>query len=142
MNAFAELAMIYTYAYPIVKCPNPDFISSQLKAYTALVKKNEKYGLSVALSTQAVFAFMCKDWDTVKRVMKHETAGSVFHSMNLGVYVELLALTPDSPADKVADVKKKIHQMLNNAVTSDMVYSLRRALSMMLFLESEIKKIK
>jgi hypothetical protein len=122
LNAFAELAMIYTYAYPIVKCPNPDFISSQLKAYTALLKKNENYCLSVALSTQAVFAFMCKGWDTVKRVLKHETAGAVFYSMNLGVYIEILDLTLDSPLDSIALVKKKVHAMLNTAVNSDMLY--------------------
>src|SRR5688572_28443223 len=101
LNAFAELAVVYSYAFPNMKCPNPDFLAQQLKTYTAMLKRGGADNLGDVVSTQAIFAFMCKDWKTAKKIMSMELAKKVFRSMDLEIYNEFLVLPPDSGKEKV-----------------------------------------
>ncbi|HTF02506.1 MAG TPA: hypothetical protein VK826_00715 [Bacteroidia bacterium] len=140
LNGFAELAVVYSYAFPSMKCPNPDFLTQQLKTYTALLKRGNADNLGDVLSTQAIFAFMCKDWKAAKKIMSIESAKKVFRSMGLEVYNEFLVLSPASGKEKVVEMKRKIHGLLDRTVSADILYSLRRALNLVLMLEVECGK--
>ena len=135
LNGFAELAVVYSYAYPVLKCPDPEFLSRQLKLFTALLKREKSLQPGDGLSTQAIFAFMNRDWKLVKSIMKSEIAKAVFRSMDLDVYNEFLLMTPASDPAKIKELKKRIQVMLDKAVSSDRVFSLKRALSLMTILE-------
>ncbi len=135
LNGYAELAVIYSYAYPTLKCPDPEFITRQLKAFTALLKREKSVQLGDGQSTQAIFAFMNRDWNTAKKTLQSEAAKKVFRSMDLDVYNEVLVMTPASGPDKIKELKKRIQVMLDKAVSSDRVFSLKRALSLMAILE-------
>lgn len=138
MNGYAELAVVYSYAYPQLKCPDPEFLSRQLKTFTALLKKEKSRQLGDGQSTQAIFAFMNKDWKMAGTISKAETAQRVFDSMDLGIYNELLVMNPSTPSEKVKDLKKRLQNMLDKSFSSDRVYSLKRALSLLKILEEEI----
>lgn len=138
LNGYAELAVVYSYSYPTLKCPDPEFLSRQLKIFTALLKREKSAQLGDGLSTQAIFAFMNKDWKQAKSIMQIESAKQVFHSMNLDIYTELLCMSPSSGLEKVKDIKKRIQQMMDKVVASDRVFSLKRALSLIGILEAEV----
>lgn len=139
LNGYAELAVIYSYAYPTLKCPDPEFLSRQLKALTALLKREKSMQLGDGQATQAIFAFMNKDWKQAKSIMQRESARQVFHSMDLDIYTELLCLSPLSGIEKVKEIRKRIQSMMDKVVASDRVYSLRRALNLVSILEPEMK---
>jgi hypothetical protein len=139
LNGYAELAIVYSYAYPTLKCPDPEFLSRQLKSFTALLKREKSLQLGDGQSTQAIFAFMNKDWKLAKSIMQSETAKAVFTSMDLDIYCEILNMSPASGIEKVRDAKKRIQGMMDKVVASDRVYSLKRAMSLVGILEGEIK---
>lgn len=138
LNGYAELAIIYSYSYPAMKCPDPEFLSRQLKSYTALLRREKSDQLGLGLSSQAVFAFLNKDWKLAASVMKNEAAKKVFSSMDLSVYNELLLMSPSTPPEKVKELKKRVQSMLDKSLSSDRVYSLKRALSLLKILEEEM----
>lgn len=139
LSAYSELANIYSYAYPSLKCPDPEFLARQLKLFTALLKREKSVQLGDGLSTQAIFAFMNRDWKLAKSIMQIESARQVFHSMNLDSYIEILCMSPATPAEKIREVKKSVQSMLDKVVASDRVFSLKRALSLITMLEQARK---
>lgn len=138
MNGYAELAVIYSYAYPMMKCPDPEFLSRQLKALTSLQKREKSRHLGEGLSSQAIFAFMNKDWKLSAAVMKNEEAQKIFTSMDMRVYNELLVMNPSTPSEKIKELKKRMQTLLDKSLSSDRVYSLKRALALLKILEEEI----
>lgn len=136
MNGYAELAVVYSYAYPVLKCPDPEFLYNQLKRYTSLLKKGRSEQYNDALSTQAIFAFMNGDWKTAEKIMRSPEARKVFSDMHLEIYNELLVMSPAAGKEKIAEIKKRIRTMLDKAVSSDMVFSLKRALHLATALEN------
>jgi hypothetical protein len=139
LKGFADMAMIYTYSWPVLKCPNPDFLINQLKTYITLLKRNDSPILSDGLSTQAIFHFFCGDFKTTKKVMSHKEAQDVFHRMDLKIYLEILALSPASSYEKISEIKKELDRLLHEAVSADRVFSMRRAMMMVKCLEEIIK---
>jgi hypothetical protein len=138
MNGYAELAVIYSYAYPVLKCPDPEFLARQLKAFTALLKREKSRHLGDGLSTQAIFAFLNKDWKLSASIMKSEIAQNIFTGMHMPVYNELLIMNPSTPPEKVKELKKRMQSMLDKSLSSDRVYALKRALSLLKILEEEM----
>ena len=138
LSGYAELAVVYSYAYPVLKCPDPDFLSRQLKAFTALLKRTNSVQLGDGQSTQAIFAFMHCDWKLVKSIMQHKSARDVFSSMDLEIYNEILQLSPASEKEKIKDIRKRAQALLDKSHSSDRVYSLKRAMSLIGILESAI----
>jgi hypothetical protein len=140
LKGFAEMAVIYSYAYPLMKCPNPEFLTSQLKSYVSVLKKNDSTMLPEGLSTLAIFYFMNGDWKAAKKIMQGEETQRVFQRMNLGVYNKLLVMSPASGAAQITELKAEIEKQLHKAVSSDMVFSLRRALNLLQLLEGSRKE--
>ncbi|MEO5644210.1 MAG: hypothetical protein ABIQ40_13110 [Bacteroidia bacterium] len=134
LKGYAEMAVIYSYAYPLLKCPNPEFLTSQLKSYVSVLRKNESTMLGEGLSTLAIFCFMNGDWKAAKKLMEQEITQSVFNKMNLGIYNRLLVMSPSSGADKIVAIKAEIEKLLYKAVSSDLVFSFRRALNLVAML--------
>lgn len=138
MNGYAELATVYSYAYPMLKCPDPDFLARQLKAFTALLKRGNPVQVGEGLSTQAVFAFINKDWKLANSIAVQKPVQDLFSSLDMGVYNELLVLSPASDMATVKELKKRIHGLLDKSFTSDRVYSFKRALSLLSIVENEL----
>ena len=139
LNGYAELAVVYSYAYPNLKCPDPDFLTRQLKTFNALLKRENSMQLGDGQSTQAIFAFMNRDWKLAKSTMQSQAAQRVFESMDLGFYNELLVMSPDTPVEKIKELKKRLQTLLDKSFSSDRVYSVKRGLSLMSILEDEVK---
>lgn len=131
LKGYAEMAVVYSYAYPLLKCPNPEFLTSQLKSYVSVLRKNESTMLADGLSTLAIFYFMNGDWKAAKKLMEMPITQEVFNKMNLGIYNKLLVMSPNSGADKISEIKAEIEKLLHKAVSSDLVFSLRRALNLL-----------
>jgi hypothetical protein len=139
LKGFAEMAMVYTYAWPVLKCPNPEFLMNQLKTYVTLLKRNDSPILGDGFSTQAIFHFFCGDFKTVKKVLAHKEAHDIFERMNLKIYLDILALTPASSPEKISEIKKELDKQGHEAVSSDRIFSFRRAHAMLKCLEEFIK---
>jgi hypothetical protein len=139
LKGYAEMAIIYSYAYPSLKCPNPEFLLSQLKSYVSVLRKNESPLLADGYSTLAIFYFMNADWKAAKKIMEIEEAREVFRKMNLDVYNKLLVMSPSTPAAEIAALKTVIEKQMHQAVSSDMVFSTRRAMNLLNFLEQHRK---
>jgi hypothetical protein len=138
MSGYAELAVVYSYAYPTLKCPDPEFLARQLKAFTSLLRREKSVQIGDGLSTQAIFAFMNKDWKLAKSLMQNKSAQEVFSSMDLDIYNEVLILSPASGAGKIKEVKKRAQTLLDKSFSSDRVYSLRRVVNLMGILENSL----
>ncbi len=138
LNGFAELAVIYSYAYPALKCPDPEFLSRQLKVFTSLLKREKSVLLGDGQSTQAIFAFMNKDWKLANTIMQNKAAQDVFTSMDLEIYNEVLLMSPAMPVEKIKEVKKRAQTMLDKSFSSDRVYSLKRVVNLIGILENSL----
>lgn len=136
MNGYAELAIVYTYGFPGLQCPDPDFLLRQLKAYSALMKRAKSSSYGEALSTEAIFAFMNRDWKTAKKIALLEPSRKVFSSMKLDVYNDILLMSPATSREVIAETRKKLRAQLDKAVSADLVFTLRRALNMLASLEA------
>ena len=134
LKGFAEMAVIYSYAYPLMKCPNPEFVISQLKSFVSVLRKNESMMLGEGLSTLAIFYFMNGEWKAAKKIMEQQITQEVFNKMNLSIYNKLLVMSPSSGAEKISVIKAEIEKLLHKSVSSDLVFSYRRALSMLAIL--------
>jgi tetratricopeptide (TPR) repeat protein len=140
LKGYAEMAAIYSYSFPSMKCPNPDFLMSQLKSYVSILRKNESPLLGDGLSTLAIFCFMNGEWKAANKLMQEEATQTIFKKMNLDIYNKVLIMTPATPADKIAELKIVIEKQLHKAVSTDMVFAIRRALNLLLFLEENRKQ--
>ncbi len=136
LKGYAEIATIYSYAYPNLKCPNPDFLIGQLKNYVSLLKKNNAGSLNDGLSTLAVFHFLNGDWKASKKIMEQKGPREVFSKMNLEVYNQLLVMSPSTSFEQIVQLKNEIERQLLKAISSDMVFSLRRAINLVKLLEA------
>ncbi|MDQ3108465.1 MAG: hypothetical protein M3R17_01100 [Bacteroidota bacterium] len=141
LKGFAEMATIYSYAFPSMKCPNPDFLMSQLKSYVSILRKNESPLLGDGLSTLAIFCFMHGEWKAAKKLMQDENTQLIFHKMNLTIYNKLLVMAPSTPANEITALKAEIEKQLHKAVSTDMVFAIRRALNLLLFLEENRREL-
>lgn len=142
LKGYAEMAVIYSYAYPSLKCPNPDFLTSQLKSYVSVLRKNESPLVADGYSTLAIFHFMNGEWKAAKKLMEIEATRDVFGKMNLGVYNELLVMSPATPIEQVNTLKAAMEKQLHQAVSSDVIFSIRRALNLLALLEQYRKGMK
>lgn len=142
LKGYAEMAVIYSYAYPALRCPNPDFLARQLKTYISVLRKNDSPMLADGLSTQAIFSFLCGDWKGAQKVLTNPRAKEVFTKMDLDFYNRLLVLTPSSPAADIEALRRELERLLHAAVSSDRVFSLRRGLNLLKRLDEERKTLK
>ena len=141
LKGYAEMAVIYSYAYPLMKCSNPEFLTSQLKSYVTVLKKNDSPMLADGLSTLALFYFMNCDWKASKKIMQMDATIEVFERMNLGIYNKLLVMSPSTSPEKIKELKTETEKQLHKAVSSDMVFSIRRALNLIQLLEEGRKEL-
>lgn len=136
LQGYAELAMIYTYAYPQMKCPDPEFLARQLKTFASVLKKNRSSLYGDILSTQAIFAFMCGDWQLAGKVARLDATRAVFRSMQLEIYFDVLTLSPAASKEKINAVRKNIRAQMQKSESAHMVFSLKRAMKLLDVLES------
>jgi hypothetical protein len=139
LKGYAEIAVIYSYAWPSIKCPDPEFISGQLKAYTAMLKKSGSQAYGDALSTQAIFYFFSKDFKAAKKISSIPAARQVFDLLDLGIYNRVLALNPSAKKAVIGEIKRDCAKQLHAAVSSDRIFSLKRVQQMLVLLETTEK---
>lgn len=140
LKAYAEIATIYSYAWPSLKCPNPEFIANQLKSYVAILRKTDSPLIGDALSTQAIFSFFCGDFKKAAKLISMEEAARVFRVMGMEIYCQIFRLNLSSTPAEIGAVKKELEKKLHAAISSDTVFGLRRAANMIRLLEESIKK--
>jgi hypothetical protein len=134
LKGFAEMATIYSYAYPTLKCPDPEFLTGQLKNYVSLLRKNDSASLHDGQTILAIFYFLNAEWKACKKIMDDAGCRNVFSSMKLDIYNELLVMSPATPLEKIELLKIEIEKQLHKVVSSDHVFSIRRALILLNFL--------
>ncbi|MBI3509124.1 MAG: hypothetical protein HY064_00555 [Bacteroidetes bacterium] len=135
LKGFADMAMIYTYSWPTLTCKDPDFIKGKLREYISSLKKNDSPQLTEALTTQAVFLFLNKEFREASKIAKQTAVMKMFSAMGLEIYNELLLLTDRSTAAEIDALKKKTEVTLHHAVSSDLVISMKRAMNLVKLVE-------
>lgn len=142
LKGYAEIANIYTYSWPSLRCPNPEFIMRMLKEYVSLLRKNDSKELNNAISTQAIFHFLCGDWKTANKLILKPGVREVFSVIRLDIYFDLLQMNAGTPKEKIAQLQKQIESQLHKASSSDLIYALRRASALLQSLEEQTRKMK
>jgi hypothetical protein len=137
LKGYAEIAVIYSYAWPTLKCPNPEFIAGQLKTLASVMRRNNSPGLADVLSTQAIFHFFMRDWKTANKLITDEKVRKVFTDMDVDVYIKTLELSPKAPAEKIDAIKAEVAKQLHSSVSADRVFSLKRVQNMLKLLEED-----
>lgn len=140
LRAYAEVAMIYSYAYPQIVCPNPDFLIGQLKAYIAVLRKNKSGEIIKGLTTIAILYFLSGDFKAANRIMKDESLHRFFRANEVDVYNKLLVLNPASPAAKISQLDIELDKLILKNQSSEQLFSFKRAKNMLGFLVKSIKK--
>jgi hypothetical protein len=135
LKGYADIAVIYTYAWPTLVCKDTDFIRDKLKQYISVLRKNDSVQLNDALTIQAVFLFLAGDYRNANKVAKIPGVMKLFSGMGVGVYNDLLQLSLRSSREEIGNVKEKAQQLLHRSVSSDHVLTAKRALNLIRKLE-------
>jgi tetratricopeptide (TPR) repeat protein len=134
LGAYSTLAMIYTYSFDKIKCPDPEFLVGKLDEYIRSIRREGGKGIGDAYATKAVFLFMLRRFDQCNRIMRRKEVENIFHHHGLPLYTELLKLNSASPKSKVLDLKRKINQMIKETRSAELIQHHRRALNLLALL--------
>lgn len=125
-KGYEQVIIIYTYAYPALKCPNPDFYIARMDEYTNLLKKTDPVLYARALASYAVFLFICGKWKKAKAIARMESCRKVYRELHLELYIDLLEMNPASPKEKIKKLEQRVQMLLQQDLPPDRVISIRR----------------
>lgn len=124
---YAEIAMIYTYAWPHLVCPNADFIIRKLKEYIALLRKNESDTLTGAMATLAIFYFLNGDWKNAARLSSEKIVSGFFTGSGMDFFNRLLRFNPATDSKQIEMFQAEIRERLTRENHAGIHYSLLSA---------------
>lgn len=130
LQGFSILAMIYTYCFNTIPCPDPDFLLGKLDDYIRAMRKSRGPLLGDAYSTKAIFLFMLGRFAEANRIMRKEENAGAFVMHNMPEYTELLKMSPSSPPLKVAALRERIEKKLRQSLPGDRRQNYQRALDL------------
>lgn len=131
LAAYATLAMIYTYCFDKIPCPDPEFMLKKLDEYIRSEKKSGGKGIADAYATKAVFLYMLRRFHPAARIMRRPGMEGLFDRYGLPEYTDLLKLNPASPRSRVADLKKRIVAKMKATKSTEVIQHYRRALKLL-----------
>ncbi|HEU4718742.1 MAG TPA: hypothetical protein VFU15_12950, partial [Bacteroidia bacterium] len=73
------------------------------------------------------------------KIMEKKEARDTFNRIGQGIYNEVLVLNPHSKQEAIDAVKAKAERIQRESISSDLIFSSRRALNLLKLLESERK---
>lgn len=125
-KGYEQVIIIYTYAYPALKCPNPEFYIARMDEYISLLKKTDATLYARALASYAVFLFICGKWKKAKAIARMESCRNVYRELHLELYIDLLEMNPATPKEKIKKLEQHVQTLLLQDLTPDRVISIRR----------------
>lgn len=140
LRAYAEIAMIYSYAYPQIICPNPDFLIRQIKEYIAVLRKNNSPVIVQGVTTLMILYFMTGEFKAANKLMKEEGVAKFFKASGLEIYNRLLMMNTSTPAAKLDEIDREVDKLLLKEESSDLVFSLKRAKVFVQMIRTATKK--
>jgi hypothetical protein len=140
LKGYAEMALVYSYSWPALRCPNPEFIMRMLREYITVLKRTKSPDLDNALSTQAIFHFLCGDFKTANKLIAKPNVRAVFDHPFLDGYIDLLSMNSATPREKVNALRKKTLQQIHNVKSSDVHFSMKRVMNFIDLLEELLDK--
>ncbi len=135
LMGIATLANLYTYAWPRLKAPDPDFVLRGLNRYAQLLEKTKNQSLAQIQATQAIFAFQQANWKLAQKVVALPHVKQLFDSTGLGNYNTLLCMTPDTPRTEIKKLRQQIEKEQFSEHIPVVTFSNERALRMIAFLQ-------
>lgn len=131
LAAYATLAMLYTYCFDKIACPDPEFMIKKLDEYIRSEMKSGGKGVADAYATKAVFLYMLRRFHQAARIMRRPGMEGIFDRFGLPEYSELLKLNPASPRSRVADLKKRIVVKMKATKSTEVMQHYKRALKLL-----------
>ncbi len=131
---YTVLANLYTYSWPQITAPDPDFLIRELGTYIRLLQKTKTADPTNIQATQAIFAFQHKKWNLSKKIIAQEAVQQFLQQSGLGIYNRLLLLNPSSPPQQIQKLIKELEREKNKSQIPQVVFSNDRAMQMLLML--------
>jgi hypothetical protein len=131
---YTVLANLYTYSWPKIAAPDPDFLIRELSTYIRFLQKTKTADPTNIQATQAIFAFQNKKWNLAKKIASQENLRQFMQQSGLGIYNRLLVLNPASPAQHIQKLIKELEREKNKSHIPQVAFSNERALQMLLML--------
>lgn len=125
-KAYLQMASIYTYAYPVLECPDKTFLADRLHEFVALLKKQKDPEYPVVLANYAVFMFLCGQWKKAAATVRLPECKAIFKNVGIENYIELLRMNPDTPREKLENLLARNREDLKNYRTTEAYYGLQR----------------
>lgn len=126
LRAYAEIIMIYTFAFPNIPCPNKDFLLRQAKEYISVLRKNNSPVLAQGLATLMLFHFMNGDFKAANKLMADESVRKFYTASGLPVYNKLLVMNTSTPISEVNELDQEFDKLMMKDISPDVHSSLKR----------------
>ncbi|MBP6721397.1 MAG: hypothetical protein KA239_03680 [Bacteroidia bacterium] len=138
LQAYSKLATTYTYAYPNILCPDPQFLLNRLEDYIALMRQQHAPQISEALCTKAIFYRMNGRHDEAKSIALLPETAPIFDVPGFGMFKDLLTLGQNpSDAERQRVIRIFEHE-IRTSDRGDVIESCKRGLRL-LGSESHVK---
>lgn len=125
-KGYEQVTIIYTYAYPALKCPNPEFYIARMDEYTSLLKKTDPKAYARAMASYGIFLFICGRWKKARAIARMEACRQVFSELKLDLYIDLLEMNPSTPKEKIKQLEQRVQSMLQQDLPPDQVITIKR----------------
>jgi hypothetical protein len=125
-KGYEQITIIYTYAYPVLKCPNPEFYIARMDEYTSLLKKTDPNAYARTMASYGIFLFICGRWKKAKAIARMENCRKVFRELHLDLYIDLLEMNPATPKEKIKKLEQRLHTLLQQDMPPDQMHTIKR----------------
>lgn len=131
LKAYAEIIQIYTYAYPELKAPDPDFLLTKLDLYFATLPRDNHYLYYGTILMKAIFVFQQQDCHSALKIIETEGMDVFLEHLHLSYYTDIFRLISSSDIQHARELYIRLSVQLLNESRPEIVYPLQRAVSML-----------
>jgi hypothetical protein len=131
LQAYSKLATTYTYAYPSILCPDPQFLLNRLEDYIALMRQQHAPQISEALCTKAIFCWMNGRHDEAKNIALLPETVPIFDVPGFGMFKDLLTLGQNPSDAERQRVIRIFEQEIRTSDRGDVIESCKRGLRLL-----------
>ncbi|TND01738.1 MAG: hypothetical protein FD123_4224 [Bacteroidetes bacterium] len=138
LKAYSEMLQVYTFAYPDLVPPNPEFLLGKVDEYLRHQKEEKSMHYGQTLMMKAVFLLQSGKLKEALKVSKLPDFRKALEHEQVSVYLEIFDYAAGS-RDKVKAqaIRKKIEQAYMKSREASVTLTLKRALVLMDVLEGK-----
>lgn len=136
LKAYAEIMQVYTFAYPALTAPDPEFLLSKVNEYIRLLRAEKPIHYNETILTKAVFLMITGKTKELMKFRKDPDFQGAFAVEEALPYMEIInAVGKKNDPAKIAGLRKSIEHHYGKSRQVNIILGLKRALILLDLLE-------